>query len=487
VPEFVSISYRGATYALGQGPRSYGIWYAAAPQGQPLEQWPLTPEGWTAAWSKFASVEVPGTITPMTPGAAAVGPMTGPAGPVSGSGGQLPDAGGSEAAGEVISWGARREVDPAAATRNARIGAALVGVGLVLGLIGLFPAYVGGASIASQSFNLAPHVIYLVTWALSAVLILAGGARMRAGALLGLGTSAVTLGLFIADAGTAASGSSASGSNLTGAGLVLTIVGWLGCTAGLVLAATAGRAVRAGLAPNEGLFGRFASRPGYDIVPLVTLVLAAIGSAVAFAPSWDRFALATASGQSQVVTAGNAFANPGPVIFGDVVAMVAIVAVVIMAALWRPLRLGAALALGAAVPLVAQGISAIIEISQPASPAQFGISSAQASQLGLTINSGLTAIFWVYCAFVGTLILLCVWMLVAHEPAVGSPLRPGAVGPAWGQPASGGPAGPAAAGWASGPAGDAGPDEPSANGPVTNAATAGGPGSGGASAGQPAP
>jgi hypothetical protein len=342
----------------------------------------------------------------------------------------------------------------------------------MLGLIGLFPAYIGSASVASQSFNLVPHVIYLVTWALSAVLILAGGARMRAGALLGLGTSAVTLGLFIADTGTAASG----GSNLTGAGLVLSILGWLGCTAGLVLAATAGRAVRAGLAPREGLFGRFASRPGHDIVPLVALVLAAIGAAVAFAPSWDRFTLATASGQSQIVTAGNAFANPGPVIFGDVVAMVAIVAVVIMAALWRPLRLGAALALGAAVPLVAQGISAIVEISEPASPGQFGISSAQASQLGLTIHSGLTAIFWVYCAFVGTLLLLCVWMLVVHEPGVGSPLRPTGVGPAWGEPTSGGPAGPAASGWPTGSTeGPGAADGPPASGQATNAAAVGGP------------
>jgi hypothetical protein len=448
VPDYVSISYRGATYALGQGPQFYGIWYAAAPQGQPLETWPLTPEGWTAAWSRFAMVEVPGTITPIAPAPATapVAPMTGPAGPVAGQSGQL-SAGPPPTSG-AVPWDARPAADPAGAARNGRIAAALVGVGLVLGIIGLFPAYVGGSSIASQSFDLVPHVIYLATWALSAALILAGGTRMRAGALLGLGTSAVTLGLFIADAGTAA----AAGSRGSGTGLVLTILGWVGCTAGVTLAAVAGRRVRTRLGPARELGGRLASRSGQEIVPLVTLVLTSIGAAIAFAPAWDRFTLHTAAGGAQTVTAGNAFSNPGPVIFGDLVAMVAIVAVVVVAALWRPLRLGAALVLGAALPLVAQAISAIIQIGEPMSPRQFGISPGQASQLGLTIDSGLTAMFWVYCAFVGTLILMCAWMLVASEPVAGSPLQPGAAAPVWGGQAPGGPeSGPGASGEPGGP------------------------------------
>jgi hypothetical protein len=453
VPDYVSISYRGATYALGQGPQFYGIWYAAAPQGQPLETWPLTPEGWTAAWSRFASVEVPGTITPVAPAPAhaPVAPMTGPAGPVASQSGQL--SAGPQPIGGAVPWNARPDANPAAAARTGRTAAALVGIGLVLGVIGLFPAYIGGASIASQSFDVVPHVIYLATWALSAALMLAGGGRLRAGALLGLGTSAVTLGLFIADAGTAAS----AGSRGSGTGLVLTILGWVGCTAGVALAAIAGRGVRARLGSAQGLGGRLAARPSHEIVPLVTLVLASIGAAIAFAPAWDRFTLHTAAGASQTVTAGNAFSNPGLVIFGDVVAMVAIVAVVVAAALWRPLRLGAALVVGAAIPLVAQAISAIIQIGEPISPAQFGVSPGQASQLGLTIDSGLTAMFWVYCAFVGTLILLCVWMLVASEPAAGSPQQPGAAAPVWGEPGSGGPAdapegGPGASGEPGGPA-----------------------------------
>jgi hypothetical protein len=409
VPDKVSISYRGATYALGQGPQFYGIWYATAPHTQPLEWWPLTPEGWTAAWSRFASVEAPGSIRAVPP---PVAPMTGPAGPAAGYAT-------SPTAAQQTGWQPEPAADPVRLASTGRISAALIGLGLLLGVIGLFPVYTGGASLASQPVNLVPHVIYLAAWALSGVLILLGGVRLQVGALLGLGTSAVTLGLFVADAATPA----ANGAH--GGGLVLSLLGWLGCTAGVALTAIAGLAVRRRLAAARGLAGRFGSQPTHDIVPLVTLILASLGAAIAFAPSWDTFTLRTASGASQTVTAGNAFANPGAVIAGDILTMIALVAVVVIAALWRPLRLGAALALGAAIPMVAQAISAIVEVSQPTSSLQFGISSAEAARLGLTIDNGLTPMFWVFCAFLGTLILLCVWMLLAPGQSADSPAVPG--------------------------------------------------------------
>ncbi len=114
------------------------------------------------------------------------------------------------------------------ATLLARIAAALLAVGIVLGVVGLFPTYIDGASLASQPSNLVPHLIYLAAWAVSAVLILLGGMRRQAGALLGLGVSAVTFGLFFADAGTPLAG----GAHLMGGGLILGILGWLACTAG---------------------------------------------------------------------------------------------------------------------------------------------------------------------------------------------------------------------------------------------------------------
>ncbi|MGH3301340.1 MAG: hypothetical protein ACRDOK_06535 [Streptosporangiaceae bacterium] len=427
MPDNVSISYQGATYALGQGPQFYGIWYATALQSQPLEWWPLTPDGWTAAWSRFASVEAPGTIRPVTP--APVAPMTGPAGPAVGSVAH-------PTAGQQAGSRTESAADPVGLARNARISAALIGVGLVLSVVGLFPVYTGGVSLASQSVNLVPHTIYLAAWTLSAVLIMLGGVRLRVGALLGLGTSAVTLGLFIADAATPA----ADGAH--GAGLVLGILGWLGCSAGVTLAAVSSLAVRRGLGASRGLFGRFGSQPSHDVVPLVTLILAAVGAAIAFAPSWDSFTLRTVAGASQTVTLGNAFANPGAVIAGDVLAMIALVAAVVIAAMWRPLRLGAALAIGAAIPMVAQAISAIVQVSEPTSPLQFGISAAEAARLGLTIDAGLTPMFWVFCAFLGTLILLCAWMLLAHGQAAESPAVPGGYLPGGYQPSGQVPAGP---------------------------------------------
>jgi hypothetical protein len=375
VPENVSISYRGANYAIGQGPQFYGIWYAAAPQSQPLEWWPHTPEGWSAAWSKFTAIEVPGSIAPAaSPAARAQAVSTADPAP-----------------------------EPANAGRNSRIAAAVLALGVVLGVAGLFPTYIDGTSLASLGSSLVPHVIYLAAWSLSALLIVLGGTRRRIGSLIGLGTSVVTFGLFLADAGTPIAG----GAHLMGAGLVLSILGWLACTAGTVLAFRIG--------PADRLARRVST---HELVPTVTLILAALGAAIAFAPSWDSFTLRTAAGLSQTVTAGNAFANPAPVIVGDLAVMVALVAVVAVAAFWRPIRLGAALVAGAIIPMAAQAISALVELPESTSPLQFGISQSQAAAVGLTISSGLTPMFWVYCAFLATLILLCVWMLVSQDSAM---------------------------------------------------------------------
>ncbi len=297
---------------------------------------------------------------------------------------------------------------------------------MVLGIAGLFPAYNAGVSLASQPAELVPHVIYLAAWAVSAGLVLLSGTWRQAGALAALGVSVVTFGLFFADAGIPM----ADGAHFLGAGLIVSIIGWLACTAGAGLAFTsAGLSFRRWPFARRGPDRQFARPSAHEVVPIVTIILAAIGAAIAFAPSWDSFLLQTTAGGSQTVTQGNAFANPASVIIGDVLVMVLLVAVLALAALWRPVRLGAALALGAIIPMVAQAISAIVQIAEPTSPLQFGITQAQASALGLTITNGLTAMFWVYCAFLGTLVLLCAWMLLTHEQA------PGQVSAYPGQPA----------------------------------------------------
>jgi hypothetical protein len=281
----------------------------------------------------------------------------------------------------------------------------LLAVGVACGIAGLFPRYLAGASLATQPAELVPHVAYLAVWSASALLIGLGGTRLRVGALLGTGLSIVTFGFFLADAGTALAGGAQMG-----AGLVLSLVGWLACAAGSVLA------LRIGSAGQPG------TPHGHETGTVLALTVAALGAAVAFAPSWDSYTLRTSAGATQSLTAGNAFANPALVIAGDVAVMVALVAVVVAAALWRPVRLRPALLAGAIVPMAAQMISALVLVGETTSPAQFGISPAQAAQAGLTISSGVTPAFWIYCFFVVVLVVLCAWMLILPRPdALASP------------------------------------------------------------------
>ena len=415
MPEKLTISHRGSKYEIGRGKRYYGIWVTGAPESDPIDRWPQTRDGWTQAWTRFTAIETPGTIE------AASRPR---------AGFTLPR----------LKAGAKRPRD--AGSARALAGAGLLGLGVLLGLIGLFPGYIGSPSLASQAGELVPHLCYLAAWAASAVLIAVGARSSRpgmaqTGTLFGIGLSAVTFGLFFADLGEVISG----GASLLGAGLVLSLLGWAACAAGSALAFTGrpGPGSAPGTAP-------FAARPyGFpggasgpvrprarDAGPIALLLLAAVGTVAAFVPAWDSYTLSQAStGSAQTITAGNAFSNPGPVIAGDVVVMLAVVVVAVLAALWRPARQGAALLAGAIVPLAAQAISALIQASGPTAPSMFGISQAQASAAGLTITSGVTPIFWVYCVFVISLVISCAWMLTAPQyPAMPVPAQPPARGPA---------------------------------------------------------
>jgi hypothetical protein len=65
---------------------------------------------------------------------------------------------------------------------------------------------------------------------------------------------------------------------------------------------------------------------------------------------------------------------------------------------------------GAVIPMVGQAVSALAQLGEGVSSAQFGISSSEAQQLGLSISQGLTAWFWFYCLFVVALAVICGWM-----------------------------------------------------------------------------
>jgi hypothetical protein len=497
VRENVIIAYRGTNYELGQWPQGYGIWTAGASHSQPNEWWPGTPEGWSAAWYRFVAIEAPGTIVQVSPPAAVPAgqptaqsahpsgqPATPDVAPPAGSpslqpfilpAGQPHMAAGSQPytaqagqpytaqagqpyagqpyAGQAYAgqpypgqgyvapghggapWGQPQAAAQgqypsqrlaASAAWRYPVAIGLLIFGLVCGVIGLFPTYTGGSSLASDSVDLVPHVIYLVAWAAAALLIGMGGARQRTGALLGLGVSVVTFGLFFADAGLPlAHGAHSAG---MGAGLVLGLVGWLGCAAGSILA-----------------FGPWPAdwpRPvrGRELVFAATTIAAAVGAAITFAPSWDRYVLATPTA-TQTLTEGNAFSNPGPVIVGNVAVMIAVVAVLVVASLWRPARIGWALAAGAIVPLIAQLISAIVQITE--SPlTQLGITKAEANGAHLSVTASLTGWFWAYGAFVVVLVLMCGWLAARPERAMAVAAPAGAIhaGPATGWPATAAPA-----------------------------------------------
>jgi hypothetical protein len=357
----VTISHHGAGYEIGQGRDFYGIWAIGSPRSQPLERWPQSPEGWYAAWARFTAVEMPGSIV-----AGDRAPAPAPASP-------------------------SLSAAPAAASSGRVWASALIGLGVVLGVVGLFPDYLSGTSLAGQAPEIVPHALYLALWTGAAVLVLLGGARARAGALLAAATSAVTFGFFFADAGTAI----ASGPNAAGAGLVLALVGWVVCTAGAAVAVAGFRPIGRPVLPR----GRTAVLAG-------VAALVGLGVVITFAPAWDSYTLHTATGQTESLTAGNAFSNPGAVIAGNVFVMIAVFAAVAVAALWRPIVGGATIVVAAAVPMVAQVISALVQYGEATPSSDFGISSSQAAQVHLQIANGLTPAFYAYCAFVAALLVI---------------------------------------------------------------------------------
>jgi len=399
VQDNVTISHRGSRYEIGRGPGYYGIWPlepTAQPSGQdkphPIEWWAENHQGWADAWERFSGIEKASDIvevvaTPAVP--AMAGP---PIEPVTMAPGGVAGAGPATA----------RTPSPLARL----VPPTLLLFGVLLGIIGLFPGYVGGQALTAQVSQWLPHLIYLAGWVAGAVLLFRRRNRARGGALLALGTSAVTFGLLLSDFGQVV----AQGYHLTGAGLVLSLLGWLVCTLASVVAVIVWRA---------GAPGR---PPGREATLAAALTgFAGLGTAIAFAPSWDSYTLSTPSGIFQSLTAGNAFSNPWPILLGDVLVMVLLVAVIVLAALWQPIKLGAALLAGAAIPMVAQAFSAIAQLLAGTSPAAFGISEGQAARIGLTITSGFTPAFWIFCAFVLALVLTCFRMLTAPPPAPPAP------------------------------------------------------------------
>ncbi len=280
-------------------------------------------------------------------------------------------------------------------------GALLLGA-VALGSAALFPAYLGGTSLADQGFQLVIHVSALMGWALAAVLVLGTSTLRRAGAAFGLALSALGGALLLVDLAVSVSG----GGNPGGPGLYLALV------AGLL--ALLGSAVAYRACPDPRPRSRVPSAT--RTVLMAAGAVATIGTIVTFVPSWDRYVLYSgATGRIvQTVTAGNAFDNPGLVVAANVLVLVVFALAVAFALSRRRVSLGVAALSGALVPLVAQLVSAVVQNLTPPAAARFGIGPAEALAARLQVSAGFTQWFYGYCGFVA--LLIAVGALSAIEP-----------------------------------------------------------------------
>jgi hypothetical protein len=337
-------------YVLARGSDYYGIWDAGSPNGDALERFPPTAAGWYAARRRVDALDQRVADRESSP---IVSPRT---------------------------------------NRAALVTAGAVLLGVVLGVAGLFPTYLGGVNLVSQAAQLLPHVAYLVGWALVAVLLLVERRLARGAAGVGIGLGLISFGFLLTDV------LSATHAQSPGAGLYLSLAGWLAGSLGSTVA----------------LFALPSSTPRRSTAdwthPLVFLGgIGALGAAVAFALPWDSYTLSSATtGSAQTTTAGNVFANPGAIIAGNVVTMVLIVLVAVVAIAWRPTLIGVTVLAGALVPLGAQVFATI---AQPV-PAlsEFGVTSAEAASGQVTLASSYTGWFYLYCVFVAALVVLAGWI-----------------------------------------------------------------------------
>jgi hypothetical protein len=300
-----------------------------------------------------------------------------------------------EAGGPPINWPRAVEGPVAPPARPAAAGPALGAGALLLTCLGLhiaamWPTYTAslGTAIASSPYEAAAYAGLELGWALAALLVLSRGS-VSGGVALGAGLGAVEAGLLFAD--TAAGFQVSDGSS---PGVWFAIAGLGTGLAGVLLGASTlpdlGRPLPAGLAPRQ-----------------VLAALAAIIAVAFFWPSWDHIHLVSSAGQVRDFTSGNAFSQPPAVMTGEVLAGLAMGAVVILAAFWAPARTGAWATLGAVVALGSQVISGWVQVQEPTTEV-LGPGNTRGLDLGATTVS-LTAEWAVDAAAAGALLLLALW------------------------------------------------------------------------------
>ena len=283
----------------------------------------------------------------------------------------------------------------------------LVAAGAAVTVAALFPAYyAGGRSLAADANNLWYNVPVIVGWTAAAALLTIPSAR-RAGVGLVAGVTIVDATYFVQDVG-----SVLSGDNHPGSGFFLGVAGFGLCSLGAALAAIDASRRR----PFRWRTGRAAA--GW--AALMCCVGAAFATGLLLPALAYHVHLAkgtfNATGSSSLTTT---CCNPlrhqhGYAIAGTIATVgLAVLLPLVAATLW-PRIVGSALFAGTGIALAADWAATSAHLATTtATPAMFGYTDDQVSQLGVTVALHPAIGYWVETAAAAALAVLVVARLVA--------------------------------------------------------------------------
>jgi hypothetical protein len=281
-------------------------------------------------------------------------------------------------------------------------------VGVVISIIGLFPDFEGGGSLAQSPYELAFHAIYIAAWIGTGAWILRSRTRPGDGGLFGLILGITALTDFVGDI---VGITSSSGPGVQ-AGLVISMIGWLAAVAGAAACcrlrptSTApvqggsllGGSFQGGPVPAERLQDRPArggSLSGTAVGLRVLLILAIIGVDVLYLPGWFHYSIGGTS-----YGTNNAWDYSAGEIAVEAVYMLVFLVIAAVATRWRSSADGLPLLAGAAAATIAQVVIGFVTVAE--SP--YGTGS-YATDVSFTVP------FWLYVVFAAGLCAALGWAI----------------------------------------------------------------------------
>jgi hypothetical protein len=277
------------------------------------------------------------------------------------------------------------------------LAAGLIGLGVVISIIGLFPDFEVGVSLTQTPYELAFHAIYIAAWIGTAAWILKSRTRPGDGGLFGLVLGITALTDFVGDI----AGITSSGGPGVQSGLIISMIGWLAAVAG---AAVCFRFRPTMTAPVQSGVVRGGSLSGTAVGLRVLLVLAIIGVDALYLPGWFHYSI----GRTSYGT-NNGWDYPAAEIAVDAVYMLVLLVIAAVAARWRSSADGLPLLAGAAAATVAQVAVGFVTVAE--SP--YGTGS-YATDVSFTVP------FWLYVVFAVGLCAALAWAIALSRAERGS-------------------------------------------------------------------